>query len=204
MAAQVGPFLVQDDIFNSADWSIYEVVSVGGTSHSVEQATSGGNPGAFRSMTHTLPPATQGILSEIDVTHLYVAGSYDPSQQGAIGRIEYEEDGLLLSLPFPEAGTAARLALVQDSRLFLSGRFITYIGNTNWQRAELNNLTANSFIAVDGSGDSPDFSASGRAIQFGYNRRHLRTASLPPFPPNQDLVYGVLVFNARYDLHSTP
>ncbi len=186
--AQATPVIVLDGTFDSADWSIFRVKSVGGTSHAVQQATAGGNPDAFRSMTHTLPPVPPGVLAEIIVTHLYLGSSYDPGLQGAIDHINYGEDGKMLSLPWPDAAAISRLALVQDDRLFLSNDFLDFIGNTSWQSNALANLTVSDFAADGGSGDRPDFSASGNDIKFGYTRSNTRSAILPPVPPDQDLV----------------
>ncbi len=187
--AQGSVTIISDGTFNDEDWSIFKVVSVGGTSHTVQQALTGGNPDTFRSMTHTLPPQPPNVRAEIEVTHLYLGGSYDPGLQGAIDHIDYAEDGKMLSLPWPDAHSITFLALVQANRLFLSNDFIGFIGNTTWQSDALTNLTANDFTADDGSGDPPDFSASGGVIQFGYTRSNTRTETLPPVPPDQDLVY---------------
>ncbi len=187
--AQGSVVVISDDSFFSSDWQIYKVESVGGTSHTFQQAPTGGNPDAFRSMTHTLPPQPPDVLAKILVTHLYLGDSYDPGLQGAISHIDYAEDGKMLSLPWPDAHSITYFALVQDNRLFLSNDFITFIGNTTWQSDMLTNLTASDFAADDGSEDQPDFSASGGVIQFGYARFNTRTETLPPVPSNQDLVY---------------
>ena len=181
--------IISDGTFNDEDWSIFKVVSEGGTNHTVQQAPSGGNSGTFRSMTHTLPPVPPGDLAKILVTHLYLGDSYDPGLQGAIDHINYAENGKMLSLPWPDAHSITYFALVQDNRLFLSKDFIDFIGNTTWESDILTNLTASDFAADDGSGDPPDFSASGGVIQFGYARFNTRTETLPPVPPDQDLVY---------------
>ena len=188
--AQAPVVIISDGTFNAGDWSIFKVESVAGTSHTVQQELTGGNPDAFRSMTHTLPPVAPGDLAEIKVTHLYLGASYDPGVQGAIDHINYAEDGILLNLPYIDAHSVTHVALVQDNRLFLSKNFFRFIGNFNvWQSETLTDLTANDFAADDGSGDQPDFSASGGVIQFGYGRSNTRTETLPPVPLNQDLVY---------------
>ena len=187
--AQGSAVEIFDFWFDDEDWQIYKVASVGGTSQTVQQEFSGGNVGEFRSMTHTLPPQPPDVLAEIRVTHLYLGDSYDPGQQGAIGHIDYAEDGKMLSLPWPQAHSITYFALVQDNRLFLSKDFIVFIGSTTWQSDALINLTGSDFAADDGSGDPPDFSASGGVIQFGYTRFNTRTETLPPVPPDQDLVY---------------
>ena len=189
-AVAQGPVvIISDGTFNDEDWTIFQVESVGGTSHTVQQAPTGGNPDAFRSMTHNLPPQPPDTLAEIMVTHLYLGNSYDPGLQGAIDHIDYAEDGKMLSLPWPDAHSITYLALVQANRLFLSNDFIDFIGNTTWQSDTLTNLMASDFAADDGSGDQPDFSAAGGVIQFGYTRFNTRTETLPPVPSNQDLVY---------------
>ena len=186
---QTTPVVISDGTFNDGDWSIFKVESVGGSSHTVQQSPNGVNPDAFRLMTHTLQPAPPGVLNEILVTHLFGDNNYSPFLDGPIDHIDYGEEGIMLSLPWPDAFSETYLALVQDGRLYISNDYIRFIGNSFWQNKTLANLTANDFAADDGSLIKPDFSASGGVIQFGYTRRNSRSETLPPFPPDQDLVY---------------
>ena len=70
---------VSDDQFNDADWFATVYAVSGGATQTVAQHATGGNPGAFRYMTHTMP-APGGVY----IFHRYVADAYDPSAQGAI------------------------------------------------------------------------------------------------------------------------
>jgi hypothetical protein len=58
-----------------------------------------------------------------------------------------------------------------------------------WRRGSLTGLGAFDFIALDGSGDRPDFGVFGDPLRFGFWRVSSRGATLPPIPPNQNLVY---------------
>ena len=62
---------------------------------------SGGDPGAFRFISHRLPPVTGSDLSVVWVTHIY-HGSLNARVEGEIRAIDYTEDGIILSFPFAE------------------------------------------------------------------------------------------------------
>jgi hypothetical protein len=186
-SAQAVPVTLSDGTFNPVEWMM-TAETTGGAEYSVHQEVSGGNPGAFRWMVHTLPPVSPGELTEVKVTHLFQGGYYFPLLQGAINHIDYSEDSILLSLPWPDAFSTTQVALEQNGRIFQTNTTaLRFIGNLSWKRATLGNLTAVDFSAADGSGDHPDFSAAGDLIHFGYTRYNSRTNTLPPVPPNDEL-----------------
>ena len=88
--------VISDTEFNTDDWSVEEN-STHGASHTYRQGLTGGNPGAYLFIQHTLPPEASGNLGFIEVTYLYEAQEYDPSVQGAIDHIDYAEDIMLFS-----------------------------------------------------------------------------------------------------------
>jgi hypothetical protein len=65
----------------------------------------------------------------------------------------------------------------------------------------LSQLTATDFVAADGSGDHPDFSARGSSIRFGFTRNNSRTISQPPVPGNQDMVIDQGVDNWQVTIY---
>lgn len=158
-AARAG-FVIADATFNTADWSKTVRSTTGGATDTVQQLLAGGNPDAFRQMTHTLPSP-----SSISVVHLFLASAYDPSISGPITSIDYREDQIEFSPPFSGAAIGALPALRQDG-VFYFGPDVTF-SDLSWHSVELTGLTAADFGPI---GNQPDFSSSGGVIQFGFLR----------------------------------
>lgn len=175
--------VISDGAFAAADWGVEIVDLAGGASQSARQETSGGNPGAFRAMTHTLPQPSGSDETRIAAVHLYQGQRYNPSTQGALDHIDFTQDGRLLSLPWPDALVDTHFVIAQGGVLYRSSGYIRFFGNTNWNSGALNNLQPASFTAIGGGGGQPDFSAGGGEMTFGYLRLHTRLATLPPVPP---------------------
>jgi hypothetical protein len=198
------PVIISDDTFSPAVWTVTEEV-IGSGSATVNQQLSGGNPGAFRFMSHRLPPVSGSGGNTIFVTHVYLGAHYNPYLQGEIRAIDYIEDGIILSFPFAEAFSTTQPALVQDGRLYRSPQFIRFIAQNSshdWETRELRQLTAADFIRVGGSeNEHPDFSANGGPIQFGFTRLNSRTSTLPPVPGDQDMVIDQGVDNWRVTIY---
>jgi hypothetical protein len=193
---------ISDEEFDPGEWSV-TVEATGEASHTVHQEIAGGNPGAFRSMLHALPPVPPGELAEIAVTHLYLADSYNPYIQGAIDYIIYQEDNILLNLPWPEAFSTTQVVVEQDGHLFRTNTTdLRFIANTTWETSQLFFLDAEDFFAADGSGDHPDFSSAGGVIRFGYTRHNSRTNTLPAVDPNTDLVIEHGIDNWQVQIRS--
>lgn len=197
------PVVLEDDSFNLFPyWTITAEVS-GGGAYSVTQQTSGGNPGGFRFISHRLPPVTGEALSSVIANHIYHE-RYDPRLEGEIRAIDYQEDGIILSFPFPEAFSTTQPLIEQDGRIFRATRFLRFIaqGSTHsWETQSLNQLTAADFIAIDGSGDHPNFRANGSAMRFGFTRYNTRGSTQPPVPGDQDMVIDQGVDNWRIVIH---
>ncbi|MGQ0600350.1 MAG: Ig-like domain-containing protein [Anaerolineales bacterium] len=185
------PVLISDDTFSSFDWTVTEEVFGNGSS-TVNQQLSGGNPGAFRFMSHRLPPVSGSGGNTIFVTHIHKFRFYHPRLQGVLRAIDYRESGIVLSFPFPEAFSTTQPVVVQDGRTYRSPKFLRFVAQNSshaWETKALLQLTAADFIRVGGSeNDHPDFSASGDTIQFGFTRINSRSSTLPPVPGNQDMV----------------
>lgn len=197
------PVIISDDSFPLFPyWTITEEVIGGGSSTANRQAT-GGNPGAFRFMSHRLPPVSGSDANFIIVNHVYHE-RYDPRFEGEIRAIDYVEDGIILSFPFAEAFSTTQPLVQQNGRLYRSSRFLRFIAQNSshaWETKGLFQLTAADFVAVDGSGDQPDFSDRGSPLRFGFTRNNSRGISQPPVPGNQDMVIDQGVDNWQVTIH---
>jgi len=185
------PAYISDHDFLIEDWIVSAEATSGSTYTVTQQLNGGFGDGPFRWMSHRLPPVSGADFATLAVTHIYTVESYDPSVEGPITALDYEEIGIILSFPFPEAFSTTQPVIYQGGRLFRSPQFIRFIAENsshNWEFGKLFNLTATDFLAVDGSGDHPDFSVNGAQLQFGFTRTNSRSSTLPPVPEDQDLV----------------
>ena len=162
--------IIQDSTFNNADWNAAKVLDTtpgAAASFSALQVASGGNPGAYRQVTHTLEPGA------IRVAHLLNI-FYNPAVEGRISGIDYAYDLLNTSAL---AGTVVGYTplLLQNGSYYglaLSGTpdqdGITIGGWTHFERFGLVASQFANYTSLGSGGANPDFSTSGAPIQIGY------------------------------------
>ncbi|MEW4487019.1 hypothetical protein AB1L42_03005 [Thalassoglobus sp. JC818] len=155
-----------DGTFEDANWTATTIASTGGTSFNVGQTASGGNPGTFRQIQNTYG-GTQPTGS-IFTGHLRSAAIYDPSTQGEIQSLDFAFD--LIGFDFGASNAVAYTALLfQDGFYYSSNSYPLIQAPANqWNSFTLPNLVASGFSRIGGAGETPDFSATGTTIQFGY------------------------------------
>jgi len=158
---------IADTEFNANNWTEAVLYSSGDAAQSAARKPTGGNPGAYRHMTHVLPASTS-----IGVAHRFLGASYDPASQGAIDSLDYTEDHIELSPPFTGAAIGATPALFQGGTWFF-GPDLTF-SNLTWQSVVLTGLTASDFSA---GGSNPDFSAAGDMLYFGFWRSNSNSST---------------------------
>ncbi|MCB1055238.1 MAG: YncE family protein [Acidobacteria bacterium] len=157
-------FEITDGTFAPADWEVFQV-TVGNGTHGEVQQTNGGNPGAFRQMTHS------GLLLEIVHRYIGAGSTYDPATDGALTAVDVTWDRSIRTL---DGGAAALLdapVVIQGGQVFRT-TFDLYQPPTigTWDPFSMSGLDATAFN--DGGGGHPDFSAAGGPITFGYVRRN--------------------------------
>lgn len=177
--AHAAPVTFRDETFADADWTSqafsFEVSSVtplAGGSVTASQQPTGGNPGAFRTITHTVPaapsPTTFGATWSV---HFRLGAVWDPSTQGPLATIDFEEDARLVS--GPAAGQSTGLAIRQGGQVW-----VAQVGTTPgaaWSHKQGRGIRASGVGPLGpggfpATGPSPDFSASGGPIEFGFTR----------------------------------
>ena len=123
VAAPFGAFAqtFSDGTFRDEDWTAEKISGPGTTVFSVRQSPSGGNPGAYRRVTHRFRDSGEQVPTrqEILVGHLKQVAVYDPSIQGAITSISYSYD--LINLP-TSSRTTYWLLLFQDGNHYTTSR----------------------------------------------------------------------------------
>lgn len=133
---------------------------------------------AARTTTLDFPAQTQlpniGTEYVIRVDHILADGTvYDPSVQGAIAGIDYTEARLEPDVPLSNHAAIRQRLPSGPTKIYRSGQNIVNMIGTNASGFEVHEvkcfgLGQHDFLATDGT--SPDFSASGGPIEFGYSR----------------------------------
>lgn len=160
--------VISDSIFLNSDWTHSILWSNGAVSLGpVGQVLVGGNPNEYQQGRHT----SQGPFAGLYDGHLFVGGgSYDPSTQGAIAGIDVSYDYKDL-VGF---GTQNGLLIEQGPKTFI------YFVDSNGPHPQWTNLSASGIVDtwnpawVELTGGvitdftTPDFSAGGLPLTFGY------------------------------------
>lgn len=163
----------EDGDFADDGWQVSEIsVPPGnGATHTEARAASGGNPGAFRRMSHTLP----ALQESLGVLNLATSAVYDPAVSGAIYVIDYSEDCALLSAANPSFSVWSNLLFEQAGRRYRPKLLPDTCAAATWTAQLRAALAAADFEMLDGpacaTGQScPDFSAGAPPIRFGFVR----------------------------------
>jgi hypothetical protein len=159
----------QDGEFLESDWAMTTILDppLDGPKVSALRSATGGNPGAYRSLSYELP----AVPSSVRVFNTALFAIYDPAVNGAIHVIDFWEDctnietseGLAYTLPMFEQG--GRQYTVSNA-----GRLACY--SPGWYGRRRSSLSAGDFVLANGpacgAGEScPDLSASGAPMRFG-------------------------------------
>lgn len=163
-----------DDTFANPDWTAAKIVdtTAGQTATFVAgQVTSGGNAGAYRQVNHVYDA---GIIV---VGHAKSGALYDPAATGAIVAIAYSYDLIHLDPP-PGQAVAYGIALFQGGNVYSTP--LDNIFPATWTSFGASGLTAANFALRAGAGPAtPDFSATGAPITFGYASFNNNTGGAP-------------------------
>jgi hypothetical protein len=196
MLVATTPVVVEDVTFDDAHWEIYQERSQEGGSHQVAQSISEGNPAASRRMVHTLPlTGNVNVPSTINVRHRYIGpGSvYDPAIAGAIDRIDITMDRIVFSSTPPGGAVGHAFIVYQNGILYFHD--LGAFSGANWHTVQFNGLGAQDFATTAGA--TPDFSASGSPLTFGYLRSNANTGQ----GAEVVMVHGI--DNWRFVIHPT-
>jgi hypothetical protein len=176
LAVSSAPGVVfQDGDFQPTGWRVSALSTPPNSTaaHTEDRMASGGNPDAFRRMTHTLP----GVLQSLGVLHLSDSAVYDPAASGAIHVVDYAEDCARLSAGNSNFLVWSTLLIEQAGRRYRPKLPVSNAcDSATWTPLrEASSLSAADFELLDGpacpSGQAcPDFSASAPPIRFGFVR----------------------------------
>jgi hypothetical protein len=163
LCTPVATEIFEDDFSVGSEWTTETITQEGTASQMVMQQASGGNPGGFRRMTHTLgPPPGVSMASFVWVAHLYTGGTYDPVGSGAVCALVYREDQIDQSNPIQ---VMWGVVVMQGGVKFIH-RPDPQFNHATWTRRGPYVLVPSDFTPAPG----PDFSAQGEPMVFGYLR----------------------------------
>ena len=153
-----------DANFNNADWNATKIVDTtpgNAASFTAAQVTSGGNPGSFREVTQTYNSGA------ITVAHLNNPALYNPTTGGPISSVDFAYDIIRLN-PSSNAPLVGYAGLAFQNGSHYEAPVDT-IGTATWTHFNHAGLSPSNFTRVAGAGPAtPDFSATGTPIRFGY------------------------------------
>jgi len=166
--SQADLIIFSDNTFEVADWtavkSFDNTPGQAGT-FNTQQVVAGGNPGKYRSV--QLIFSGTGVSSTgMAVLHTRASDVYDPAA-GAIATIDFSIDGIVFDNPTPGFAVSIELRIVQNGIEFQTGSLAGFqVLQFDWTNFSVTGLTEADFFTS--SPATPDFSASGAPIQFGF------------------------------------
>jgi hypothetical protein len=176
--AHATPAVFRDETFADSDWTVVtssfvvfeNTVLPGGTATGAQVLT-GGNPGSFRDVTHFVPAApSPTTFAAVWSAHFRTGFVYDPSVQGPIATIDFDEDAR--STLGSQLGQSTGIAIRQSDQVYVAQAGAT--PETAWTHKQVRGLAFSDFgvLAPNGfpGGSSPDFSAAGGPIEVGFVR----------------------------------
>jgi uncharacterized protein (TIGR03437 family) len=159
LAAQ--PVTFSDGNFHNGDWGALKIqdTTPGATAtFTAQQSGEGGNPGAYRRVTHSYAAGT------VTIAHLRAGALYEPRVHGGVSAIDYSYD----LLGQTSLGMAYYLLVFQEGSYYRL-REPDNIGQSVWRRVNRLGLAAGDFVKVAGPGpDRPNFAASAPPLQAGF------------------------------------
>ena len=152
-----------DGTFNPGDWTSTKIFDstpgAAATTTSTSQP-SGGNPGAYRSTSHTW--SNGGLV----VAHLNALALHTPSTE-PVYSVDFSADLNHLTAGTIGGAVAVRVAVFQGGAYYAGPTINVFSGS--WSNYAQTGLVATDFTLLFGGGSvHPDFSSTGNPLQFGY------------------------------------
>ncbi len=170
VSAASADVVLSDTDFTNSNWALETVVSgpTGNTgSASGAQSVATGNPGNARRVTLTTGGSFGDTVSALSRYGTTQATRYDPATQGAFSSVSWTIDARFVTGTFTGAGQGLLLGLKQGTIIY-GADYHTTGSSGSWGTFSAAGLTAASFTRLDGGVGTPDFSAAGLPIRFGF------------------------------------
>jgi hypothetical protein len=160
----------EDDFALGADWTLSSRFTGRGGNVDAQASPTGGNPGSFGRIimiVNTVVPPSAGNVYGL---FLKTSATYDPHALGAISAIDYSQDTKFMS--GGGSGQATALLVGQGEAIYYAAFETT--PEREWTRKFHQGLRAADFRLLNRdlstSNFSPDFSATGLPLMFGFLR----------------------------------
>jgi hypothetical protein len=176
-----GALVITDSEFLDSNWEADAVVTPDAVVEwPIVRETSGGlGNSPYRSMTHSIGPAGDcGVSCTLFVIHRRLAATYNPSEQGAIGYIDYTEAQRVITPPVEGGGVSWTFAVFQNGRRYNVFTETPLLTNLNWVTGGLCRLRSEDFGSP---GNHPDFSSAGAELTFAYIRSNTNMSETGAF-----------------------
>lgn len=169
-------FEIRDGDFDPGHWDVTVVRLFDGTRTSATVQT-GGNPGAYLQARHrsAVPPSNPPATVGLDVGYFNTRYPYDPAVMGRLTSLDIGLDGIMLNNE-PSLFEDSYFAVRQDGVVYFLNSGFNGFSSPNWTPIAYSNLVENQFGVYYNDDLTPDFSASGSPIEFGFVR--LSTTSI--------------------------
>ncbi len=155
-----------DGTFSTSVWvNETVIVGTGGTVAVSQQAT--GNPGFARRIDLTTGNAIGDTTWAFSRFGNNLATRYEPATQGSIQSISWTIDARFVTGTFFGSGQTVALGLRQNNINYYADIDVT-TSSGQWITINGTGLTASSFQRLDGLAGTPDLTASGAPIRFGF------------------------------------
>lgn len=190
---------------SAADWSLHRISTSGSATLVNSTPNPGGNPGSywqFNQGSPTVVPA--GQTNQVREAFLFDNAVYDPTIQGALGSVGIGFDTRNFSSNVGGSGGFATAILTQGGRYYSAiNNGARNISGPDWVGFDFVSTLASDWLEL-GTDSTPDFSATGNEMTFGF-RMSLggvcpQTATSGCFGPA--IVSGL--DNFRYELTAAP
>lgn len=170
----------EDGDFPPGAWTSTEIVELTEGTASIASVTTeaaGGNPAAFHKVTASLT-ATAEQRAVLSVAHALIQAFYDPGVDGEICQVRIFVDGTDKHDPIVPHRQGYRPFLLQGGTYYAPPLAMQIVAeNEAWVRGA---WTKEIFTKWAGAGPAtPDFSATGAPIQFGYLTGNSRPITAP-------------------------
>ena len=150
-----------DGTFTNSNWTVSTISSGGGGMIDFAgQVSSGGNPASYRRVDLTVNSGSSAIFA----INLSTISIYNPQTQGAITTVDYSED----SIAFTARSQSSGFCLLQNGTIYFANA-LSYFPTATWTTHSVTGQHFSDFLDFDGN-SSPDFSANGAPIEFGFWR----------------------------------
>lgn len=166
-----------DGVFHNSDWNeiVFTNADALGSTTSVGQNLSGGNPNEYRFINMTLVATAPG--GAVFSMNLNANAFYNPSSQGYISAIDYSEDSINY-LSNSGDGQSTGLLIMQGGKIYVQRNPVLVMPAptfSSWAPNAAPNLLASDLWEVSSTGvlnafSNPDFTVTGGVMQFGFYR----------------------------------